>query len=185
MEGNGAKAIASNEIRRKTPVRVKLRRLSLNYGKLYPPDGEAKHWWRALKAALGTTSSAFVDASLAQLQGAARLPDGPVSEMAINAALALIQAMEPRNEIEGALAVQMACTHLTAMAVLSRIGSALRSSIHIGLFDCGGATAKDLCTPGRNAATHAGKRGATGSGRPTPHQWRITGRHRQSRNQPE
>jgi hypothetical protein len=125
MQGGGVKAIAPNEIPPKTPaVRVKLRRLGLNYGKLYPPGGEAKHWWRALKAALGTTSSAFVDASLAQLQGAARLPDGPVSETAINAALALIQAIEPTNEIEGALAVQMACTHLTAMAVLSRIGSA-------------------------------------------------------------
>ena len=42
----------------------------------------------------------------------------------MNAALAIIQAAAPKNEIEGALAVQMACTHCAAMAVLGRIGSA-------------------------------------------------------------
>jgi len=81
-------------------------------------------WWEALKTALGTCSNAFVTASLAQLQGAARLPDGPVSETAMNAALALIEAVAPQNEIEGALAVQMAATHSASMAVMARIGSA-------------------------------------------------------------
>jgi hypothetical protein len=77
-----------------------------------------------LKSALGTCSNAFVTASLAQLQFAARLPDGPVSEVAMNAALALIEAVAPKDEVEGALAVQMAATHSASMAVLGRIGSA-------------------------------------------------------------
>ena len=42
----------------------------------------------------------------------------------MNAALALIEAVAPQNEIEGALAVQMAATHSASMAVLGRIGSA-------------------------------------------------------------
>jgi hypothetical protein len=109
---------------RKRRVRVKLRALSQEYGKLYPPDGQKKDWWEELKNALGTRSSSFVTASLAQIQQAARLPSGPVSETAINAALAIIQAAAPRDEIEGALAVQLACTHCAAMAVLGRIGSA-------------------------------------------------------------
>lgn len=109
---------------RKLPPRVKLQRINCDYGKLYPPDGLKKEWWEALKGALGTCSSAFVNASLAQLQFAARLPDGPVSETAMNAALALIGAVLPKDEVEGALAVQMACTHSAAMAVLGRIGSA-------------------------------------------------------------
>jgi hypothetical protein len=96
----------------------------VNYGRLYPPNGEAKSWWRALKADLGTTSSWFVNASLAQLQAAARLPDGPVSETGMNAALALIHAAAPQNEIEGALAIQMACTHAAAITALGRVGSA-------------------------------------------------------------
>jgi hypothetical protein len=102
------------------PVRVKLRRVNANHATPYPPDGESKVWWRRLKKALGTTSSAFVNASLLQLQAAAQLPCGGISETATNAALALIEAAAPRNEIEGALAVQMACTHVAAMSVLAR-----------------------------------------------------------------
>ncbi len=121
---NGVKLIPSSETSRNSHVRVKMKRLAVNYGKLYPPDGETKNWWLALKAALGTKSSSFLKASLAQLQAAARLPDGPVSETGMNAALALIQATAPQNEIEGALAVQMACTHAAAMTALSRTASA-------------------------------------------------------------
>ena len=40
------------------PVRVKLRRVNANLATAYPPDGESKVWWRRLKKALGTTSSA-------------------------------------------------------------------------------------------------------------------------------
>ena len=35
----------------------------------------------------------------------------------------MIEAAQPRDEIEGALAVQMACTHTAAMAVLARLGN--------------------------------------------------------------
>src|SRR5258707_5785630 len=88
---------------------------------LIRPDGYGKIWWARLKKGLGTSSSAFVDASLFQLQGAARLHDGRISEIAVNSALALIEAAEPRNEIEGALALQMACTHIASMAILAKI----------------------------------------------------------------
>ena len=54
--------------------RVKLRRISADLAKAYPPDGETRAWWEGLKRALGTSSSAFVNASLLQLQTAARLP---------------------------------------------------------------------------------------------------------------
>jgi hypothetical protein len=73
---------------------------------VHPPDGDGKVWWSRLKKALGTSSSDFVQASLFQLQGAARLPGGGMSELAVNSALALIEATEPKNEIEAALAVQ-------------------------------------------------------------------------------
>jgi hypothetical protein len=70
--------------------------------------------------ALGTASSDFVNASLLQLQAAAQLHCGGISEVAINSALAMIEAAAPQNEIEGAIAVQMACTHAAAMSVLAR-----------------------------------------------------------------
>jgi hypothetical protein len=61
-----------------------------------------------------------VDATLVQIQNASRLPCGGISEIAVNAVLAVIEAVAPKNEIEAALAIQMACTHAVAMAVLSR-----------------------------------------------------------------
>jgi len=66
---------------------------------------------------------------LLQLQAAARLPDGPLSEVSMNAALAMIEAAAPQNEIEGGLAVEMACTHCAAMFVLSRVHSCTQRSV--------------------------------------------------------
>ena len=103
-----------------TPVRVKLRRINASLAQTYPPDGESKVWWKRLKKALGTKSSDFVNASLLELQAAAHLPFGGISEVGMNAALALIEGAAPRNEVEGALAVQMACTHTAALSVLAR-----------------------------------------------------------------
>ena len=40
----------------------------------------------------------------------------------MNAALAMIEAADPKDEIVGAPAVQMACTHTAVMAVLARLG---------------------------------------------------------------
>jgi hypothetical protein len=91
-------------------TRVKLRRVNCDFSKPYPPDGGEKHWWDRLKAALGTTSSDFVNATLLQIQNASRMPSGGISETSVNAVLAFIEAAEPKNEIEAALAIQMACT---------------------------------------------------------------------------
>jgi hypothetical protein len=109
-------------------VRVKLRRLNANQAQPYPPDGETGVWWGRLKNALGTCSDAFVDASLQQLQSAAQLPCSGISETALNAALAMIEAAAPNNEIEAALALQMAATHAASMSVLSRFGGGGRYS---------------------------------------------------------
>jgi hypothetical protein len=66
----------------------------------------------------------FVAASLQQLIAAARLPNSGICEIAVNASLAFIEGAKPRDEIECALVIQMACTHSAAMAVLSRLGGA-------------------------------------------------------------
>ena len=107
---------------RRPPVRVKLRRITASVSQAYPPDGMRKDWWERLKNALGTTSSAFVQSSLLQLQTAATLPFTGISEIAVNAALAYIEAVAPENEVIAALAVQMACTHTATMTVLARLG---------------------------------------------------------------
>jgi hypothetical protein len=103
-------------------VRVRLRRINCDYARPYPPDGQTREWWQRLKNALGTSSNYFVDASLQQLIAAARLPFSGISETAVNASLAFIEGAEPRDEVECALVIQMACTHTAAMAVLGRLG---------------------------------------------------------------
>jgi hypothetical protein len=51
---------------------------------------------------------------------------GGISELAMNAALAI--------EIEGALAVQMACTHTAAMAVLAKLDVAFATERRVAAF---------------------------------------------------
>lgn len=40
----------------------------------------------------------------------------------MNAALAIIEGARPRDEVEAALVIQMACTHAATMCVFSRFG---------------------------------------------------------------
>ena len=40
---------------------------------------------------------------------------------------------EPRNEVEAALAIQMACAHVVTMAVLSRAGGAYGGNRHVAM----------------------------------------------------
>ena len=102
--------------------------------KAYPPDGEDEKWWQRLNKAFGTVSSDFVNASLLQIQAAARSPYGTISETAINAALAMIEAAAPKDEIEGAVAVQMSCTHAAAMAILGKLDSGFGTERRIAAF---------------------------------------------------
>jgi hypothetical protein len=118
---------------------TELRRVNCDFSKPYPPDGEQRRWWDRLKAALGTTSSDFVNATLLQIQNASRMPSGGISEMSVNAVLAFIEAAEPNNEIEAALAIQMACTHAVTMAVLSRAGGAYGGDRHVAIMAAAGA----------------------------------------------
>ncbi len=120
-------------VSRSKPVRVKLRRINADVGKPYPPAEDAKVWWARLKVALGTASSDFVSQTLFQLQTAARLPCGGISEIAVNAALSMIESAKPKDEIEAALIIQMACTHTAAMAILSRIGGAHGGDRHVAM----------------------------------------------------
>ena len=52
----------------------------------------------------------------------------------MNAALAMIEAAAPKDEIEAALGVQMACTHTAAMAVLAKLDVAGGAERRIAAF---------------------------------------------------
>jgi hypothetical protein len=125
------------------PVRVRLVRPDAYGEQTSPPASEqdTKAWEARLNTALGTVSPDFVRSSLLQLQAAARSPYGTISEMAINAALAMVEAAAPTDEIEGALAIQMACTHAAAMSVLGKMDSGFGTERRIAAF---GSTAARL-----------------------------------------
>ena len=75
-----------------------------------------------LKEVLGTTSDHFVRASLRQLIEANKLPgQAGACTTSMSAALAFIGSLEPENEAQAALAVQLAALHSASMNVLSRI----------------------------------------------------------------
>jgi len=122
---------AASQRGRLPPVRVKLWRDGYQPAKVHPPDGAHENWWQRLNKALGTGSSDFTNACMFQIQAAARTPFGGISELATNAALAMIEAAAPKDEIEGALAVQMACTHTAAMAVLAKLDSASERQVAV------------------------------------------------------
>ena len=111
-------------VAKKAPVRVKLERVNCDVARSVPPDGNHLVWLDRLKTALGTPSMDFVDATLFQLQVAARLPNSGVSEIAVNSALAMIESEQPKGETECAIVVQMACIHSATMAVLGRLTGA-------------------------------------------------------------
>ncbi|MGM4892064.1 hypothetical protein [Tardiphaga sp. 839_C3_N1_4] len=121
----------SGRVGKEAPVRVKLERINCDVAQSLPPDGNYQEWLDRLKVALGTASNESVTATLFQLQAAARLPNSGLSEIAVNAALALIESERPQGETECAIVVQMACLHSATMAVLGRVGGGHGGDRHI------------------------------------------------------
>ncbi len=76
-----------------------------------------------------------------QIHAAVRSPKGTISELHINATLAMIEAAAPKDELEAALVVQMACAHMAAMAVLGKMDGGFATEQRIVAF---GSTAARL-----------------------------------------
>ncbi len=107
----------------RVPARV--RQLDGTTRRVAQPLGLPEKEWRAgLQSALGTTSEAFVEASLQRLIAAAMLPGEPVgTTLSVSAALALVQSLEPENEAQAALAINAACLHAASANVMSRLST--------------------------------------------------------------
>ena len=52
----------------------------------------------------------------------------------MNAALAMIAGARPKDEIEGALVVQMSCTHAAAIAILGKLDSGFGAERRIATY---------------------------------------------------
>jgi hypothetical protein len=89
--------------------------------KISPTHSDGHGWDARLKDALGTTSQAFLDTELLRLLNFFGDRAGTIDEGAVNAALAVIDGLKPKNEIEAMLALQMAATHALAMKFSARL----------------------------------------------------------------
>jgi hypothetical protein len=117
---------------RRRPVRTKIQSEHFGSRKFCPPHTHGDGFRIRLADALGTASADFVEAALHQLTKAVAFCDAPEagSELELNSALALVEAIRPENEVEAALSLQMAATHRLAMELLSRLrrGSTLANA---------------------------------------------------------
>lgn len=86
------------------------------------PHSDAAGHSLQLTNTFGTASATFMGQSLGELEWATRVRGQPRcgDPAAVNAALALIGAIGPQDELEGALAVQMAGCHSLTMEMLGR-----------------------------------------------------------------
>jgi len=125
-------AAARRGVRRRQPVKVEI-----EGNELAPPHSDARGHLIALLDAFGTKSQAFLAANAGALEAITRergMARGEVgSSRALNAGLALIAAIEPENELEAALAIQMAGAHALAAEMLSRAKQTDRTD-HLQLY---------------------------------------------------
>jgi hypothetical protein len=91
-------------------------------GKIEPPHSDHAGWTNHLAITFGTTSDAFMSAAVGSLEWASRRRGRESLEdvASLNAALALVGAINPADELEAAIAVQMASTHSLATELLGR-----------------------------------------------------------------
>lgn len=86
-----------------------------------PLHSDHDGWLARLEIAFGTRGTDFALAQLNRFMAASRdRADGPVDEARLNAMIALVEGASPANEVEAALAVQMAITHHLAQCLLLR-----------------------------------------------------------------
>lgn len=77
-------------------------------------------WLTQLENAFGTRGTDFALAQLNRLIAHCRDTDGKIDNVRLNSLLAMIEGASPANEMQAALAVQMAMTHAAAQTVLQR-----------------------------------------------------------------
>jgi hypothetical protein len=107
------------------------------------PPGDAHEHEARLLASMGTPSRAFARAELKRLLAISKAsPGGDPDEDAVNAGLALIDGIDPRNEHEAVLAAQMAAAHVVAMEAAAKARYALAAFDPAAAKDYGAVAAR-------------------------------------------
>ena len=82
------------------------------------PDQDT--WYAVYLQAFGTLSDDLANMLIEQIGASYSAPRGPVSPRNINAALAVLHGIQPRDEIEALLVSQMIMTHMNVAQAISR-----------------------------------------------------------------
>jgi hypothetical protein len=107
------------------------------------PPGDAQVHEARLLTGLGTPSRAFAKAELQRLIAISRTaPGGDPDADAVNAGLALIDGIDPRNEHEAVLAAQLAAAHVVAMEAAAKARYALAAFDPVAAKDYGAVAAR-------------------------------------------
>lgn len=108
--------------KKRRPIVAKVRRLNSRRIYAIAPDDAVAGWRERLKELLATSSPLFVEATLAQLIAACKLPgEATASTTSLSAALEVIASLQPENEAQACLAIHIACLHAASLNVLSRM----------------------------------------------------------------
>lgn len=108
------------------PLRVAVHQASAEPGVLAtgPTHSDVEGWGEHLTATFGTTSRAFCSQAMLRLANATKDRGVSVpSEDQTNAALALMGAIDPENELEAAIGEQIIATHIASLDLLARARS--------------------------------------------------------------
>jgi hypothetical protein len=87
---------------------------------LGPKHSDRDGWLARLQDVFGTSGSSFALTQLNKLFAVSRSSDGKVDHVTLNGLLAMIEGAAPENEVQAALALQMALTHHAAHTILLR-----------------------------------------------------------------
>jgi hypothetical protein len=114
----GTRSPTADQLAKKAPPRLK--KPSRQSDVVVAPTAELEEHKAALRGIFGETlSDEFVDVMLTKLVSALRPgPHDVLEEATLNAAIALIASMEPRNELEAIVAVQIAATAFAGLKFL-------------------------------------------------------------------
>jgi hypothetical protein len=85
-----------------------------------PDHPDRRLWTIALEQAFGTVNAPFATLMMSLVSGVVLTDDNTLDPQALNGMLAALHGINPQDEVEGMLAVQMVSTHLAAMGCLRR-----------------------------------------------------------------
>lgn len=82
------------------------------------PHSDGPGWSAHVNDTFGTTSHAFTEQSLMRIAGVLQERNAVATEAQVNAALALLGAIGPRNELETVIGEQIVATHVLSMGLM-------------------------------------------------------------------